>query len=97
MNDDFDLSELDSILAEFGDDPHDEAAPSPFVMDDTPTRPAAEPEAPTPPITEPAAPADKPDEKTHFWNSRDFAAAAHPARAPVSAAPASIAQKQVSM
>ena len=89
MNDDFDLSELDSILAEFGsDDSHDDAAPAPFVMDDTPTRPAAEPEAPTPPITEPAAPADKPDEKTHFWNSRDFAAAAHPARAPVSAAPA---------
>ena len=73
MNDDFDsLTDLDSILAEFGGEPHEDTAPSPFVMDETPTQPVHEPEAPT----------DVPDEKTHFWNSRDFAAAAHPASAP---------------
>ena len=69
-------SELDSILAEFGGTSHEEAAPSPFVMDGTPPLPAAEPEAPT----------QEPDEKTHFWSSRDFAAAARPVRTPVSAA-----------
>ena len=88
MNDDFDLSELDSILAEFsGDEPHEDTESSHFTGEDTELSPFVMDEPPTQPVHEPEAPTDVPDEKTHFWNSRDFAAAAHPVHTPASAAP----------
>ena len=83
MNNDLDssnssMTDLDSILAEFSAAPQDEAPPSPAGADGISPQPIPEPEAPK----------EKPDEKTHFWNSRDFAAAARPVRPHVSASPA---------